>query len=197
MVRRPLNDEELLDISLRCAEVIHEYDGNAPTSALVAASGLSERTFFRYFPTKAESIRPFLDAGSRRFSAVLTQHLSRSAASVFDAVVTALPEAFAGVRTPWTHHLMQLVLTVPALRRVWLESNEDLVDMLLPTLARALGLSPDSAEARIAADQAALLAESSVRRMVHLDENRHQAVAKVAAAFRSAPLSRRPQSSTS
>lgn len=190
MARKPLSQESLLAVSLRCAEVIHAHDGDAPTRALVTASGLSERTFFRYFPTKDESIRPFLDAGNRAFAQTLAQHLARPAPTLLDAVITALEEAFSAVRTDWSHHLMQLALTVPALRRVWLEATEDLAGMLLPTLATALGRPEDSTEARLAADQSVLIAVSSVRRMVHLGEGPQEAVAKVGDAFRRDPLSR-------
>lgn len=191
MARTPLGQDALLAISLRCAEVIHAHDGDAPTRALVAASGLSERTFFRYFPTKDESLRPYLDAGNRAFARTLAENLSHTAHTLLDAVLTALEEAFTAVRIDWSHHLMQLALTVPALRRVWLEATEDLAGMLLPTLATVLDLPEDSAEARIAADQAVLLAVSSVRRMVHLGESPQEAVAEVGHAFRLDPLSRR------
>lgn len=190
MARKPLSQEALLAISLRCAEAIQAHDGDAPTRALVAASGLSERTFFRYFPTKDESIRPFLDAGNRAFAETLAQHVAQPAPTLLDTVVAALQEAFGAIRTDWSHHLMQLALTVPALRRVWLEATEDLAGLLLPTLAEVLGVPEDSAEARIAADQAVLLAVSSVRRMVHLGEGPQEAVARVGDAFRCAPLMR-------
>ncbi len=195
MARKPLSQEALLAISLRCAEVIHAHDGDAPTRALVAASGLSERTFFRYFPTKDESIRPFLDAGNRAFARTLAQHVSHPAPTLLDAIVTALQEAFSAVRTDWSHHLMQLALTVPALRRVWLEATEDLAGMLLPTIATVLDLPQESAEARIAADEAVLIAISSVRRMVHLEEGPQEAIGRVGDAFRRDPLARTLQQS--
>ncbi|MFC4224772.1 TetR family transcriptional regulator [Lysinibacter cavernae] len=196
MARTPLSDEDLLAISLRCAELMHEHDGDAPTKALVEASGFSERTFFRYFPTKAESLRPLFNHGNRRFAAALARRTASSTVTIVDAVADAFSEAFAEDGLVWGRHLMQLVLSSPPLRRVWLETNDDLAELLVPTLAQALGLAHDDGETSLAADQAVLLAVSALRRMALLDEGPQDAAAHVADAFRGAPLLRTAQSST-
>lgn len=189
MARARLSPESLLDISLACAQAFHEHDGDAPTRVLVAASGLSERTFFRYFPTKAESLRPLLDAGNRRFADALARHLAGGASDHVDAVVEAFSESVASANLAWGDHLMQLVLAVPALRRVWLEANEDLPLLLWPSVARSLGRAEDNDETLMAADEAVLLAVCAVRVMARTGASPREAVERVAVAFRQDPLS--------
>lgn len=179
-----------MDISVRCARAYHEHDGDAPTRVLVEASGLSERTFFRYFPTKAESLRPLLDAGNHRFADALSRRLASGGSDHVDAVAEAFAESVAAGSLAWGDHLMQLVLTVPPLRRVWLEANEDLPALLWPALARSLGRAEDHDETLMAADEAVLLAVCAVRVMARVGGSPGEAVERVAAAFRRDPLSR-------
>lgn len=179
-----------MDISVRCAQAYHEHDGDAPTRLLVEASGLSERTFFRYFPTKAESLRPLLDAGNRRFAEALSDRLAGDDGDHMDAVVAAFVESYVAGSLTWGDHLMQLVLTVPPLRRVWLEANEDLPALLWPAFARSLGRPLDHDETLMAADEAVLVAVCAVRVMARLGGSPQDAVDRVAVAFRRDPLSR-------
>ena len=194
MARARLSPERLLDISLACAQAFHERDGDAPTRVLVAASGLSERTFFRYFPTKADSLRPLLDAGNHRFADAFSRHLSGGAYDHVDAIAEAFSEAYVAGNLAWGEHLMQLVLTVPALRRVWLEANEDLPALLWPAFARSLGLPEDHDETLLAGDEAVLLVVCTVRVLARVGGTPREAVERVAAAFREDPLSRPVQS---
>ena len=191
MARPRLSSESLLEISLRCAQAFHEHDGDAPTQVLVTASGLSERTFFRYFPTKAESLRPLLDAGNRRFADALSRRLADGAPDHIEAVVDAFGESFSPGSLAWGNHLMQLVLAVPALRRVWLESNEDLPALLWPAFARSLGLPAHHDDVLLAGDEAVLLAVCAIRVKARVGGSPHEAAERVAAAFRRDPLSRR------
>jgi AcrR family transcriptional regulator len=190
MARARLSPETLLKISLKCAQAFHEHGGDAPTRVLVAESGLSERTFFRYFPTKAESLRPFLDAGNRRFAEALARRLEGGSSDHLDAVAEAFGEAAEAGELDWGNHLMQLVLTVPALRRVWLEANEDLPALLWPAFARSLGRPEDHDETLMAADEAVLVAVCAVRVMARRGEGPREAVERVAVAFRKDPLAR-------
>jgi len=190
MARPRLSREQLLQISLRCARTFHEHEGNAPTRALVEASGLSERTFFRYFPTKAESLRPLLDAGNHRFADALSRRLDGGAADRVEAIADAFAESFPSGSLPWGDHLIQLVLTVPALRRVWLESNEDLPALIWPAIARSLGLPKDDDQTLMAADEAVLLAVCAVRVMARIGLGPREAAGRVVDAFRRDPLSR-------
>ena len=190
MARARLSPATLLEISLKCAQAFHEHGGDAPTRVLVAESGLSERTFFRYFPTKAESLRPLLDAGNRRFADALAQRLENRASDHLDVIAEAFSEAVAVGRLDWGHHLMQLVLTVPALRRVWLEANEDLPALLWPILARSLDLPEDHAETLMAADEAVLVVVCAVRVMAREGGSPQEAVGRVVVAFRKDPLAR-------
>ncbi|MGN0097134.1 MAG: hypothetical protein ACI38U_13860 [Corynebacterium sp.] len=190
MARARLSDESLLEISLRCAQSFYDHDGDAPTGALVAASGLSERTFFRYFPTKEESLRPLLNAGNLSFANALSLRLEQGTSDYLGAIVGGFDETMTSTSFAWGHHLLQLILTVPALRRVWLESNEDLPHLLWPTFAQSLDLPEDHDETLMAADEAVLLTVCAVRVMARTELGPRQAIERVAVAFRTNPLLR-------
>jgi hypothetical protein len=129
-----------------------------------------------------------LDAGNHRFADALTARFDAGAPDLVDAVVDAFAETFAADDRPWGDHLLELVLGVPALRRVWLETNEALPQLVWPALARSLDLPADHDDVLMAGDEAVLLAVCAVRVMARDHLGPREAAERVAAAFRRDPL---------
>jgi AcrR family transcriptional regulator len=80
-------DARLLDASEKCIAVfVARNSTDLTVTELCAAIGLAERTFYRYFPTKAQTILPVFEEMTRRFAA--------SIESGPPQLVTALHDAF-------------------------------------------------------------------------------------------------------
>ncbi|GAB11573.1 putative TetR family transcriptional regulator [Gordonia araii NBRC 100433] len=194
MARTPLSPQALLDVSRRCAAVIAEKGSAAHTKELVEASGFSERTYFRYFPTKGECIRPLLDHGDRMFAAEVARRCAGTdgvrAGNLLTLVVDAFVAAYDEGRLPFDRALLVTILADPPLRRIWLETNDQTARLLAPSLARVLGVPDDHIDALVAADQATLLAVTTVKRMVQTGESAAQATRIVSESIARQPISR-------
>ncbi|KQZ74966.1 hypothetical protein ASD66_00860 [Nocardioides sp. Root151] len=191
-----MSAETLLEVSRRCAQVLARDGAGASTKTLVAASGLSERTFFRCFQTKAECIRPLLEDGYRRFVSEVSSRCGNGGDSSLLAVVTvAFAVAYAKDSAP-DGELARLLVEAPAYRRIWLEINDDTAASLVEPLASALGVPTDSFEARIAADQATSLAVTAMRGIVRSGLSATDAANQAAEAIRRQPLLREKQTNT-
>ncbi|MBF6482523.1 TetR family transcriptional regulator, partial [Nocardia cyriacigeorgica] len=94
MARKPLEPEVLVEISRTCADLFVRAGGSSPTVAeLAAAAGLAERSFYRYFPTKEDSLRPMFDDGNHAFARAID---ARPEADTFaDVLVHAFERTFA------------------------------------------------------------------------------------------------------
>lgn len=184
-----MSSEGLLEVSRRCAQVLAREGAGASTKALVAASGLSERTFFRCFSTKAECIRPLLEDGYRRFAAEVSARCSDQSGPLLTVVEEAFAVAYAKDSAP-DGELARILVEAPAYHRIWLEINEHTAASLVGPLASALGVVADSLEARIAADQATSLAVTAIRLIVGSGLSVADAAHQAAEAIRRQPLLR-------
>lgn len=191
MPRARLSPTDLSDVSRRCIAALVDGGGDTTTTVLVAASGLSERTFFRYFPSKADCIRPVLEAGYRRFVAEVVDRLAAgSAGTLLDLARDAFVGAYRADELPRDERFVHLLVEIPAYRRVWLEINEDTAQALAAALAERTGAGPDEIALRLTADEMTLLAVSSLRVMVRSGLSAAEAADLVVAARRHDPLDR-------
>jgi AcrR family transcriptional regulator len=117
--------------------------------ALAAHAGISERTFYRYFPRKEDAIRPSIDEGIDRIVSLVR------ARSGTDALFEVLVDAYATVvfhaesRHDW-QALGALLHETDSLRAVWLQVVTDSERVLSHVVAEWLSIAPDSARARMA-----------------------------------------------
>ena len=142
-----------LSVSLSCARTLAERGTAAVTVRERAqAAGVSERTFYRMFATKEESLHPFLDEGNRVLAEALAARPDEG------GVAAGVAAAFSiALRTDFrlrASALMPVVFGDPALRRVWQAVSFDTATRIHADVARLSG--------REAADPAAWVATGRV-----------------------------------
>src|SRR5699024_4468885 len=168
MARQPLSDRELVEVSTRCAELLAREGVEVSAAALAQAATMSERTFFRYFPTKADCVRPLLAQGHRWFVEEFEALSSRAEKGAI--VGEFVRDAFISVFEPHPHprggDFLATLLANLHYRRVWLEINYELQVALAPAMARALEENEDSLHVRVAAAEATTFAVTTVMEMV-------------------------------
>jgi AcrR family transcriptional regulator len=163
MARPPLSADELLVISHRCADVFVAAGGaRATVTDLAAAAKMSERTFYRYFPTKEDSLRPLFDDGLSRYVAALATQPTPGDAPT--AIMRAIEQTFAGDDEVHTRALMGTVVGDPALRRIWLEASYEAAQRLRPHIAALT--EADDVTNSVMAGQAALLVVVAIEQLI-------------------------------
>ena len=115
---------------------------------LAAHAGISERTFYRYFPRKEDAVRPFLMNGVARIAALVEARPKQ------ESIQTSLREAIS--ETWWVKHadrsraIFDLVHETDSLRSVWLQVVADSEAKLSEVIASRLGIDAHSRQARLA-----------------------------------------------
>ncbi|MDI3405695.1 acyl-CoA-like ligand-binding transcription factor [Streptomyces cavernicola] len=153
MPRPALDDAALLRISSQCADVmIAAGDASASVAELAAAAGISPRTFHRCFPTKADCLRPLLDAGNQAFAAALAAQPPGT--PLPEALHAALTVSFTDRPEESIRRLMRLTFQDVGLRRVWLETAHETARLIRPAVAELTGTPVDDLATTVAAGQA-------------------------------------------
>ncbi|CAN5200455.1 hypothetical protein BH09ACT10_BH09ACT10_08190 [soil metagenome] len=147
-----MNGPRSQESALRASEKICEFfvdQGSTDFKVveLAAAAGLTERTFYRYFPTKQESVRPVLDGGSMILAGTIE---SRTDLSIRDAIVQGFDDAVGGEFATRTNGLFSLLFADNGLRPILLQAFHDSERIIRPSLARRLGVRPHSLAAQVA-----------------------------------------------
>jgi AcrR family transcriptional regulator len=154
--RPPVSDQQRqrqrLDISRHAIRLFAEHGVTATSGEQIArAAGVSERTLWRYFPTKESCVEPLLTTMLDAFHQILrawppelglTEHLRAAYTPVLDSSDTDIDAVLAVVRM--THD-------EPALRATYLVLRERSEDMFAEVLAERMGRPPNSFEVRVQA----------------------------------------------
>ncbi|WP_394621385.1 TetR family transcriptional regulator [Lentzea sp. JNUCC 0626] len=155
--RPPVSDEQRqrqrLDLSRHAVRLFAEQ-GVAATSGeqIAQAAGVSERTFWRYFPQKEACVEPLLTKMVDAFCAVvrawpreleLIDHLREAYTPLLDAASDEDIEAVLAV--------VRLTQNERALRAAYLMLRERAEDALADVLARRAGMARDAIEVRVQA----------------------------------------------
>ncbi|MEV4420006.1 TetR family transcriptional regulator [Patulibacter sp. NPDC049589] len=114
---------------------------------LADAAGLSERTFYRYFPTKHEAVRPVLDWGSTLLADTIR---TRTDLAISEAVIAGFDLGVGGEHAARTRGLFPLLFRDAGLRAVLLQAFHDGEELVRPALAERLGVDAPSVRARVA-----------------------------------------------
>ncbi|MBM7520384.1 TetR/AcrR family transcriptional regulator [Nocardioides nitrophenolicus] len=182
MARRPPDEETLLGVARACADVFVAAGDSSPTVAtLVAAAGLSERTFHRWFPTKPDCLRPLFDDGNRAYAAALATQPADL--PLGEALCRAFVATFADGSDDSSRALMRTVFGDLALRRVWLEASYATTPALRPGVATRLGTTQDAVATTVGCGQAIVLAIAALTHMVEDGLTAPEAAAAVGAAL--------------
>jgi AcrR family transcriptional regulator len=124
--------------------------------AIADASGVSLRTFYRYFSTKDEVLSPIVTGGIQEFA----EHIA--ARPVREGLATAVQRAFEQI-TPQqgpegVQALIALFADVPALRARWLDDLRTIEEALVPIVQQRARrpLNDEQAQLTVAAIVAGL-----------------------------------------
>ncbi|MFF2486144.1 TetR family transcriptional regulator [Microbacterium sp. NPDC058062] len=139
-----------LRVSDRCCELfVSRGSVDVTIAELAAAADISQRTFHRYFPFKAESVGPTFDAMIRRSNNVIAE------ADEDRPLAAVLREAFSAslldAATDRTRRLFPLVFGDREMWAVFLRKLHDGERSVAPILAPRLRAPEDSLSARAAA----------------------------------------------
>jgi AcrR family transcriptional regulator len=155
--RPPASDQQRqqqrLDISRHAVRLFAEQ-GVAATSGeqIARAAGVSERTLWRYFPTKESCVEPLLTKMLDAFQAVLrawpseldlTEHLRATYTPILDSASGTDIEAVLAV--------VRMTHDEPALRAAYLMLRERSEDTFAEVLAERMSMTPDSFQVRVQA----------------------------------------------
>ncbi|PBI96540.1 TetR family transcriptional regulator [Rhodococcus sp. KBW08] len=154
----------LLRVSQSCAAAFVERGDTSTTIAeLAERAEISERTFYRCFATKEESIWPMLDDGNRSLAAALGEQPRDSglAPAVQNAFVASVGESFEAM----TRSLMPIIFSDAALRRVWESATFETMELIRPEVARLIDRPETSLDTTAAAGQATLAVVAALREM--------------------------------
>lgn len=179
-----------LRASERCCELFVERGTTDLTIAEIArAVEVSERTFYRYFPIKAESVSPLFDWTTTRFDEAVTS--AAPDAGVADVLLAAFRAALGGPVAARTRSLFPLVFADAEMWSVFLRKVHDGERSLAPLLAPRLGLTPDSVAARAAAAAVASATRIALETMVTTGADPEAVYAQTIDAFASGAVRRR------
>jgi TetR/AcrR family transcriptional regulator, regulator of mycofactocin system len=152
-------------VSEDCAALFIARATTDVTIAELAASvGISERTFYRYFPIKAECVGPLFDWTTSRFDEAVAE--ARAGMPVREILLAAFRAGLGGPVAERTWMLFPLVFADPEMWSVFLRKVHDGERSLAPVLAPRLGLEAGSASARAAAAAVASATRIALEAMV-------------------------------
>lgn len=128
---------------------LRERTADLSVRQLAEHAGLSERTFYRTFPTKEDTIRPYVEAGLRHIVEQVR------AAPPERPLRGALIDAHAGLLDAARAHgdgvFLEVLYKHEPLRAVWLKVITDAEQAFAEVISERLGVPPDSVQARLAA----------------------------------------------
>jgi AcrR family transcriptional regulator len=163
-----------LDIARAAAELFTGQGLRATRAEDIArAAGIAPRTFYRYFPTKEESVAPLLAAGAQRWAEAVRE--APPALPVPDALQHAVSHALTGddpanaASLDWVRALLRLTEESPALRAVWADTSRVSETTLRAILAERTGADPDTLELRLTAGIASTAVRVAVERWAASD----------------------------
>ncbi|HUQ55762.1 TetR family transcriptional regulator [Lentzea sp.] len=155
--RPPVSDEQRerqrLDISRHAVRLFAEQ-GVAGTSGeqIAQAAGVSERTFWRYFPHKESCVEPLLTQSVDAFCAVLRAWPAElELIDHLRAAYTPVIDSSSGGDVDSVLDVVRLTHGEPALRAVYLMLHERAENALVDVLARRLGQPEDAIDVRVQA----------------------------------------------
>ncbi len=179
-----------LRASQRCCDLFISVGTTNLTVAEIAdAIGVSQRTFYRYFPTKAESVSPVFDWTTARFEEVATN--AAPSEPLPDILLAAFRAGLGGAQEARIRALFPLVFADPEMWSVFLRKVHDGERSFAPIIAPRLGLGADSVAARAAAAAVASATRIALEVMVMVGTDPEAVYANALDAFASGAIRQR------
>jgi len=107
---------------------------------LVSHTGLSERTFYRYFPTKEDVVKPAIAEAIERIGAAIARRPRGEA--LRDSLVAAFIDAWVAVPIQRSQALAQVMNETDSFRAVWQQAFMAGASQWTAIMAERLGLAP-------------------------------------------------------
>lgn len=143
-------DQAILDASRLVVALFVERRTSAFTVRELADHvGVSERTFYRYFPRKEDAVRPYLEAGLSHVVAGIRAGMAGM--PLYDAIARAHDAVLDGAAASQTATLLSVLTGTERLRAVWLQVTLGAEQALAEVVAEAWDVPPDHVAARVAA----------------------------------------------
>ncbi|MFD4009719.1 TetR family transcriptional regulator [Streptomyces albidoflavus] len=138
--KRQLVADELTEAALQLL-ALRGFDG-VTVDEIVAAAGVSKRTFFRYFASKEDVVVQFLADMGTGMCAELASRPAGEPPSTALLRTVLVPLTTCGAHSEKALPLVRLILRTPALHARFLERQAQWREGLSTELARRLGLDP-------------------------------------------------------
>jgi AcrR family transcriptional regulator len=110
-------------------------------------AGISERSFYRYFPRKEDVIRPFLTGGFERITGLVEARPEGE--PIRETLVAAWSESWVATGSDRSRRLYRLLFDDAALRAVWFEIITVSEAHWASAIARRLDIDPASRQAAL------------------------------------------------
>lgn len=145
--RRTQTRHEIAKVAL---ELFREsaYD-NVTAEKIAEESGVSLRTFYRYFSGKDEVLSPIMTAGTDEFAGLIAERPADE--DLCTAVERAYEQMRLRVGTAGVRGLMELVTAVPSLRAHWMADLRTIEDALVPVIRERAARPLEDAQAPLTA----------------------------------------------
>jgi AcrR family transcriptional regulator len=114
---------------------------------LARHAGISERSFYRYFPRKEDVVGPFLTGGYERISALVAARPSDE--PVRTALVAAWSESWVATDAGRSRRLFRLMFDDDGLRATWFKVITESEAGWAHVVAQRLGIDPKSRRAAL------------------------------------------------
>ncbi|WP_371541422.1 TetR/AcrR family transcriptional regulator [Streptomyces sp. NBC_00554] len=142
-------ERTMLDASRAAVQLFIDHGTSSFTiKELAAHAGISERSFYRYFPRKEDVVRPFLAAGSERIAAEVAGRPSDEPLST--SLVHAWSGSWAATHVGQLRALHGILRESEAFRAQWLQVITDSELLWSRVIAERLGIGPRSYRAALA-----------------------------------------------
>jgi len=145
-----------------CALYVDRGTADLTVAEICQATGLSQRSFYRYFPAKADSVKPVLNWTTETFNS----HVATAPdAPIREILRDGFHQMLGGEVAGRTRALTPILLADPELWSVFLRAVHSGELSLVPVLAIRLGLPSASLRARAAAGVVATATRLSLEEM--------------------------------
>ena len=147
-----------------CALYVSRDTTDLTVAEIASAVGISQRSFYRYFPIKAESVSPVLDWTTRTFNEAVQD--APADTPVREVLRDAFRAMLGGAVAERTRTLFPLIFADPEMWSVFLRKVHNGERSLSPVLAPRLGLDPSSLASRASAATVASATRLALELMV-------------------------------